>query len=172
LIGSESFNLLKEVYGGMLVQKIESKECTHTSQRDEGFFSIQCEVKGKKSLDESLRLYVEGEALDGENKYYCDTCKEHVSAMKRYQCVCFLNSRTCIKSLPNSLIIHLKRFDFDRDTMRRVKLNDQFEFPLNLDMAPYLETNLDLRKEGIGGESTPNVDSQHMYRLSGIHDFP
>jgi ubiquitin C-terminal hydrolase len=52
--------------------------------------------------------------------------------------------------------------------MQRVKLNDKFEFPLMLDMALYLSTFLNLQKEGGGGELTPTVDSQHMYRLSGI----
>jgi hypothetical protein len=41
----------------VLVQKIVSKDCSHTSERDESFFSIQCEVKDKKNLYESLQLY-------------------------------------------------------------------------------------------------------------------
>lgn len=151
LSGRAEKNLLKDVYGGVLVQKIESKDCEHTSERDEGFFSIQCEVKDKKNIYESLQLYVEGEALDGENKYHCGECDGKVSAMKR----------TCIKELPKSLIVHLKRFDYDRDSMQRVKLNDRFEFPLMLDMRPYLDTYVSAGS----GDMTPSGD---LYRLNGI----
>jgi ubiquitin C-terminal hydrolase len=45
--------------------------------------------------------------------------------------------RTLIKTLPNTLIIHLKRFEFNLDTMRKVKLNDYCEFPMALNMFPY-----------------------------------
>ncbi|KAF9175067.1 hypothetical protein BGX20_008408 [Mortierella sp. AD010] len=97
--------LFKKQYGGKLVQQIKSKDCEHISEREDSFFSIQCEVKNKKTLEESLQLYVQGEILDGE--------------------------------LPQNLILHLKRFDYDMDTMRRIKINDRFEFPTSLDMEPY-----------------------------------
>jgi hypothetical protein len=38
--------------------------------------------------------------------------------------------RCSIKSLPNTVVIHLKRFEFDYNTMLRHKMNDYFEFPL------------------------------------------
>jgi hypothetical protein len=31
----------------------------------------------------------------------------------------------------------LKRFEFDYDNMQRIKLNDFFEFPTELDMSKY-----------------------------------
>jgi ubiquitin carboxyl-terminal hydrolase 9/24 len=37
--------------------------------------------------------------------------------------------RACIKKLPRYLITSLKRFEFDFDTMARVKVNDYYEFP-------------------------------------------
>ena len=45
--------------------------------------------------------------------------------------------RLSIKSLPRHLIIHLKRFEFDYETMQQIKINDRFEFPEELDMFPY-----------------------------------
>lgn len=57
--------LFRKQYGGKLVQQIKSKDCEHISEREDSFFSIQCEVKNKKSLEESLQLYVQGEILDG-----------------------------------------------------------------------------------------------------------
>jgi ubiquitin carboxyl-terminal hydrolase 34 len=42
-----------------------------------------------------------------------------------------------LKDVPDNLIFHLKRFDFDMVTMLRSKINDQFQFPDLIDMSPY-----------------------------------
>lgn len=42
-----------------------------------------------------------------------------------------------MKEIPNHLIFHLKRFEFDLNTMVRSKINDSFEFPECIDMRPY-----------------------------------
>ncbi|KAG0255604.1 hypothetical protein BG011_005045 [Mortierella polycephala] len=137
-------NLFKQQYGGKLVQQIKSKDCEHISEREDSFFSIQCEVKNKKTLEESLQLYVQGEILDGDNKYKCSSCDKHVDAIKR----------ACIKELPRNLILHLKRFDYDMDTMRRIKINDHFEFPTRLDMEPYTLDYLTRKEQAQEGACT------------------
>jgi len=63
--GTPQAVLFKEHFGGTTVQQIKSRECTHVSEREDTFFVIQCEVKNKRSVEESLQLYVEGEILDG-----------------------------------------------------------------------------------------------------------
>jgi len=42
-----------------------------------------------------------------------------------------------LKDVPDNLIFHLKRFDYDLCTSTRSKINDHFEFPEEIDMAPY-----------------------------------
>ncbi|QSZ30008.1 hypothetical protein DSL72_004526 [Monilinia vaccinii-corymbosi] len=118
---------VRSFYGGKLVQQIKSKECPHISGRLEDFSAIQCDIKGKKSLEESLQAYVEGEAMEGDNKYKCETCNRHVDAVKR----------ACLKDVPDNLIFHLKRFDFNLRTLTRNKINDYFTFPSSIDMRPY-----------------------------------
>jgi ubiquitin carboxyl-terminal hydrolase 34 len=44
--------------------------------------------------------------------------------------------------VPDNLIFHLKRFDFDMLTMLRSKINDEFQFPRHIDMAPYTVEHL------------------------------
>lgn len=56
---------LRSFYGGQLVQQVKSKECDHISERLEPFSAIQCDIKGKSSLEESLQAYVDGEVLEG-----------------------------------------------------------------------------------------------------------
>ena len=45
--------------------------------------------------------------------------------------------RACLKDIPDNLIFHLKRFDYDVMSGVRSKINEKFEFPNELDMAPY-----------------------------------
>lgn len=42
-----------------------------------------------------------------------------------------------MKDVPDNLIFHLKRFDFDMVTMTRNKINDEFQFPEHIDMSPF-----------------------------------
>ena len=65
--GLEAKAEFKSLYGGQLVQQIKSKECHHISERLEPFSAIQCEIKGKVRLEESLKAYVEGEMMQGGN---------------------------------------------------------------------------------------------------------
>ncbi|KAI8942198.1 hypothetical protein NX059_000284 [Plenodomus lindquistii] len=46
-------------------------------------------------------------------------------------------SRTCLKNVPDNLILHLKRFDFDLSDWSRRKIYDYFEFPESFDMSEY-----------------------------------
>ncbi|KAI9796613.1 MAG: hypothetical protein M1833_006053 [Piccolia ochrophora] len=127
ILSNDDKKKFRSFFGGQLVQQVKSKECHHVSEREEPFSAIQCDIKGKSSLEESLRAYVEGDFMEGDNKYSCTTCNRHVDAVKR----------TCLKQIPNNLIFHLKRFDFDLRTMTRSKINDYFEFPQKIDMRPY-----------------------------------
>lgn len=95
---------LRAFYGGQLVQQVKSKECNHISEVLEPFSAIQCDIKGKNTLEESLQAYVDGEIMEGgkyyaapslppppgtlahmdiDNKYKCSHCDKHVDAVKR-----------------------------------------------------------------------------------------
>jgi hypothetical protein len=43
----------------------------HISSHNESFHVILLDIKGKKTLEESLKSLVKGDILDGENKYNC-----------------------------------------------------------------------------------------------------
>lgn len=65
IFNPEDRNTFRSLYGGQLVQQIKSRECDHISERLEPFSAIQCEIKGKLTLEDSLRAYVEGEVMQG-----------------------------------------------------------------------------------------------------------
>ena len=127
ILSNEAKKEFRQFYGGQLVQQIKSRDCEHVSERTEPFSAIQCEIQGKSSLVDSLNAYVEGEMMEGDNKYSCSSCGSYVNAVKR----------ACLKDIPDSLIFHLKRFDYDLMTGMRNKINEHFEFPRDIDMTPY-----------------------------------
>ncbi|OAQ97076.1 hypothetical protein LLEC1_00963, partial [Akanthomyces lecanii] len=139
----------RSIYGGQLVQQIKSKECGHISERLEPFSAIQCDIKGKSTLDASLQAYVGGEIMDGDNKYKCSSCDRHVDAVKR----------ACLKDIPDNVIFHLKRFDFNLQTLQRSKIDDYFAFPHQLDLQPYTIEHL--------SGSAPD-GKQDMFELVGV----
>lgn len=65
ILDPEMKKSFRSFYGGQLVQQIKSMECDHISEREEPFSAIQCEIKGKASLEDSLRAYVAGEVMQG-----------------------------------------------------------------------------------------------------------
>jgi len=166
LQGTEYGNTIKNHFGGLQATELIGKDCVHRSERIEPFISIPVEVKTKKSLIEGLESYVAGEMLEGENAYQCDHCEAKVRAVRR----------VCVKHLPNYLVIALRRFEFDFDTMTRMKLNDYFEFPMELNMEPFTQEGLERaekEKEKQAGKETvvPNRkfnDDYYNYKLRGI----
>lgn len=65
LRGADERKTLRSFYGGQLVQQVKSKECEHVSERLEPFSAIQCDIKGKSTLQDSLQAYVGGEIMEG-----------------------------------------------------------------------------------------------------------
>jgi ubiquitin carboxyl-terminal hydrolase 34 len=149
ILAPDAKRKFRSFYGGQLVQQVKSKECPHISERMEEFSAIQCDIKGKSSLQESLQAYVDGEVMEGDNKYKCSTCDRHVDAVKR----------ACLKDIPDNLIFHLKRFDFNLRTLQRSKINDYFNFPSKIDMRPYKVEHLMDDDSGAG---------EDMFELVGV----
>ena len=106
------------------------------------------EIKNKRSIVDSLDVYTQSELLEGDNKFYCDTCGAHMTAVKR----------TVIKTLPQYLMLHLKRFEFDFRTYRNRKIDDRCEFPLELDMTKYIS---------VSGQPSPPPGT-YIYELEGV----
>ena len=153
-IGHEK--IMRSVLGGSFNQIIEVPDHDGVrSEREEEFYQISVDVRGKKDLIESLESYVAPETLDGPNQWFCESLGHKVDAKKR----------TLIKNLPESLVFHLKRFEWDYETYQRWKIKDRFEFPMELDMGPYVDETC----AGRGGDGNETVKpGQQVYDLSGI----
>uniref|UniRef100_A0A8C4S8Z7 ubiquitinyl hydrolase 1 n=1 Tax=Erpetoichthys calabaricus TaxID=27687 RepID=A0A8C4S8Z7_ERPCA len=101
------------------------------------FFLLQKYVKDKSmdftlkpsliELQQCIELFTTVEVLEEENPWYCPTCKKHQLATKKLD----------LWSLPEVLIIHLKRFSYTK--YAREKLDTIVEFPIrDLDFSRYL----------------------------------
>ncbi|TQW00341.1 ubiquitin carboxyl-terminal hydrolase [Cordyceps javanica] len=144
----EFYNLLFDRWEAQL-PNAAARKCGHISERLEPFSAIQCDIKGKSTLEDSLRAYVGGETMDGDNKYKCSSCDRHVDAVKR----------ACLNKTPDNMIFHLKRFEFNLQTLQRSKIDDYFAFPDRLDLQPYTVEHL--------SGSAPD-GKQDMFELVGV----
>ena len=127
-----SLSPLLSPFRGVLLNQMLSRECCHVSEREEPFYMLSVTVKHKASLAAALELLVEGELMDGDNKWQCNECAAKRAALKR----------CCLSSLPNHLILHLKRFEFDFEAMKTIKINDRFSFPMRINMHQYTKHGL------------------------------
>ncbi|CAM9938074.1 unnamed protein product, partial [Choristocarpus tenellus] len=48
-----------------------------------------------------------------------------------------IHKRTVLGSLPETLMVHLNRFQINLDTFQTEKVNTRFEFPTWLNLEPY-----------------------------------
>lgn len=108
-------------------------------------------VKGFVGVRESLQSMIDGETLEGENRYSCDACGCKSDARKTQ----------CLRELPPILNFSLQRFEYDWMRDDRVKITDDFAYPLTINMSPYLESTL--MKGGDGRD-----DQEHIYDLYSV----
>lgn len=74
--------------------------------------------KAPVRLRECIELFTTMETLEKENPWFCPSCKQHQLATKKLD----------LWKLPETLIIHLKRFSYTR--FSREKLDTLVEFPI------------------------------------------
>ena len=103
--------LIKKTFGGSFVNQMMSMESDYCSERPEPFNMITLTVKNKASLEESLEGLISADLLTGDNKFQLPDGSK-VDAKKRQ----------VLRDLPPHLILHLKRFEFDLDTLRKNKV--------------------------------------------------
>lgn len=145
---------LSKFFTGNFITQIKGA-CGHVSTQTEPFLDVSITVKNKASLQESLNEFVQGEPMQGANKYRCLTCNSEggegrlVDAMKR----------TCLDDVPDNLVFCLKRFTFEAMMGLEGKANDRFDFPAEIDMAVYQRSHL----EQLDVPLTPD-----MFELVGV----
>ncbi|CAI2324179.1 unnamed protein product [Caenorhabditis sp. 36 PRJEB53466] len=145
--GTKHEKLIQDLYRGTMEDFVACLKCGRESVKTDYFLDLPLAVKpfgainAYKSVEEALSAFVQPELLDGSNQYMCENCKSKQDAHKGLR----------ITQFPYLLTIQLKRFDFDYNTMHRIKLNDKMTFPDVLDLSEYVKKD----RSGGGEEGTP-----------------
>ncbi|XP_041022645.1 ubiquitin C-terminal hydrolase 22-like isoform X1 [Juglans microcarpa x Juglans regia] len=79
-----------------------------------------------------LDLFTRQEKLGSDSKLYCQNCQERQDSAKQMS----------IKRLPLVLCLHIKRFEHSPVTKMSRKIDRYLQFPLSLDMTPYLSSSV------------------------------
>ncbi|CAO3672198.1 unnamed protein product [Umbelopsis vinacea] len=135
---------ITKLFLGKMKSYIKCINVDYESSRVEDYYDIQLNVKGCNNLEESFKEYITEETLEGDNKYMA----EGFGLQDAKKGVIF-------ESFPPVLHLQLKRFEFDMMREMTVKINDRHEFPLEIDLEPYLSPGAD--------KSMP-----HKYILQGV----
>ena len=75
-----------------------------------------------------MEAFVAAETLDGNNQYFCEKCGKKCDARKGLK----------FEHFPYVLTMQMKRFDFDYNTLQRIKLNERMTFPEILNLNRFL----------------------------------
>jgi len=84
--------------------------------------------KEELTLEKCLETFAEEEQLSAQDTWYCQECKEHVQAHKKFT----------ISKVPKLLLIHLKRFSYRGQYRERI--DDLVKFPINdFDISKFVD---------------------------------
>ncbi len=144
--------ILNEPFRGKILHETLPEGCPHVSSLPEDFYTIPLTVRHSKDLEHSLAKFVQGEVMDGDNRFLCDQCQKKVNAIKRI----------CLSEIPNHLCFTLKRFELDFDIMEIVLLKNYFELPNIISLKP-----LTHEPEKNEEEEKNSYTENNRYRLSG-----
>ncbi|XP_066936124.1 ubiquitin carboxyl-terminal hydrolase 7-like [Clytia hemisphaerica] len=136
LLDNMEMKMKSTVVEGTIPKLLEGKmnsyiQCTNVdyrSAREEPFYDIQLNVKGKTDVIDSFDEYIKAETLDGDNKY--DAGEHGLQDAKK---------GVIFRRFPPVLHLHLLRFQYDPQTDTNYKINDKYAFPEQLDLSQYLD---------------------------------
>lgn len=142
-----SSSLISSLFQGLLLDYVHCQSCHRESHREDQFLDLSLAIRSHSdqttydSLEKALEAFIRPETLTGSNQYYCSVCDRKTDAIKGLR----------FRAFPQIVMIQLKRFDLDMETMRRRKLEDYVEFPLEIDLGKYVVGKWRSRRGKEGG---------------------
>ena len=162
LKNTENENTIKYFFEGSLNDTLTFQEgCIHNRTKENSFYSIQLQVQNKKNIYESLDAFTEGELMNGDNCIFCEHCNKKFPAIKSQS----------FNKLPRILMFVLKRFEFNYDKMKKIKINDYYEFPLELDMNKYTYEYINNKDDKINNKYILKSVVVHQGHSEGGHYY-
>uniref|UniRef100_A0A914MLZ7 USP domain-containing protein n=1 Tax=Meloidogyne incognita TaxID=6306 RepID=A0A914MLZ7_MELIC len=131
---SDNSKTIQDLYEGTVEDYVKCLNCGTESMKKDIFLDLPLSVKefgavsSYKSVEEALDAFIKPEILNENNQYDCSKCCSKQDAEKGLR----------ITEFPYLLTIQLKRFDFDYESLHRIKLNDRITFPDFLDINGHI----------------------------------
>lgn len=150
MINGKKKDFVEQLFLGTILSRTRCLECEKASEKHEEFLEVLVPLKkaaynSKNSDGEGSDLenedspernntlisfissFSEVEKLQGDNKYYCDSCCNYVEADRSLH----------YETLPDILTVHLKRFSASSELGLMCKINDHVDVPLSLPCLLY-----------------------------------
>jgi len=112
--------ILDDIFSFQFRSRITCGNCGRLSDTTENTNTWPIDVKYVQDIRKGMLHFLREEVLEGENAYKCDKCNRKTRATKKYS----------IRTAPNILVVHLKRFDFSYAG----KLSHFVSYPENLSL--------------------------------------
>lgn len=144
---------ISSLYTGQFEDALTCSTCSSRRVRADPFQDLAVSVAGFRGLTESLAAFVQAERIEGLR------CESPLCAGEKRDAT----KRLTLATLPAVLTFHLKRFVFDFNLMQRIKVNDAFECPKTIDMAPFMNDGTGESDDGQtknGDTRTPSTQYQ------------
>lgn len=128
--GGPEAAFIRDLFSGMQVYRSKAVNVNYTSDRLEDFYDIELTVQGKKSIEESLAVFVQPETIEGVSIAVTPGAQPTPHHIKRTQ---------RLMRLPPILCVHPNRVGFDMETFAPITLRNSWTFPFDsLDLSPYM----------------------------------
>jgi len=120
-------SIIVDLLQGQLRSSVSCKTCKEESVTFDPFMTLSLPLPDKSGgksvkLERLIEQFLNPEELSGDEQWFCPSCREMRDAVKKFD----------IWKVPPILVIHLKRFKFERDGVKRAeKLNTNVKFPLH-----------------------------------------
>ena len=140
-------NIINNIYKVNYISNMKCDKCGNVKTKIESEYVLNLQVMNMKNLEASLySIFGFEEIIEG---YKCENCNQKVNLKKWSKII----------SLPKYINFGLNRFIYDYNTFERVKLNNKFEFPLEINMKNFCD---------FGELNNSNNDDEYIYELYGV----
>ncbi|KAJ6656859.1 hypothetical protein lerEdw1_003190 [Lerista edwardsae] len=97
-------NIVQKQFCGEYAYVTVCNQCGRESKLISKFYELELNIQGHKQLSDCVTEFLKEEKLEGDNRYFCESCQNKQNATRRIR----------LLSLPCTLNLQLMRFVFDR----------------------------------------------------------